>query len=476
MAQPFVEPCSRGVIAAEPCPRELGREISPQRRRMVLAACVLASSMAFIDGSALTVAMPKLRTHFGADVASVQWVLNGYLLALASLTLIGGALADVYGKARVLAVGCLLFGLASAGCALASSAAGLIVGRLAQGIAAALVAPASLALIGATYPRDERNAAVAIWAAASALTTAAGPVLGGFLTDTLGWQSVFWINPPLAVLAAGALAAFAPQDRRESRSFDVIGAAILASALGSLAWALGQIGPREPAAAIATVSTSAKTFIAAGLGGGGLVVYAFWERASKHPMTPPRLLENRAFVGLNLATLMSYTGLSIMFFLTPFDLIDRRGLTSTGAALAFLPFTLGLALLSRTFGGLADAMGARAMLIAGPIGAAVAYIWMALGHDASLLIGVIGPMALLGTSFAVLVAPLTASILSSVGPADEGLAAGVNNAISRVAQLIGIALAAGVASFVTGYEIALAGAAVVTGAAAMLVATTVPPS
>ena len=133
MAQPFVEPCSRGVIAAEPCPRELGREISPQRRRMVLAACVLASSMAFIDGSALTVALPKLRAHFGADVASVQWVLNGYLLALASLTLIGGALADVYGKARVLAIGCLLFGLASAGCALASSAAGLIVGRLMQG-------------------------------------------------------------------------------------------------------------------------------------------------------------------------------------------------------------------------------------------------------------------------------------------------------------------------------------------------------
>ena len=122
------------------------------------------------------------------------------------------------------------------------------------------------------------------------MTTAAGPVLGGFLTDTFGWQSVFWINPPLAVLAAGMLAAFAPQDRRESRAFDVIGAAILAFALGSLAWALGQIGPGEPTAAIATVSTSAKTVIAAGLGGGGLVAYAFWERASKHPMTPPRLL------------------------------------------------------------------------------------------------------------------------------------------------------------------------------------------
>jgi len=193
-------------------------------------------------------------------------------------------------------------------------------------------------------------------------------------------------------------------------------------------------------------------------------------------MTPPRLLKNRAFVGLNLATLMSYVGLSIMFFLTPFDLMDRRGLTSTGAALVFLPFTLGLALLSRPFGSLADAVGARPMLIAGPISAAIAYIWMAIGHDATLLVGVIGPMALLGISFAALVAPLTASILSSVRPADEGLASGINNAISRVAQLIGIALAAGVASFTTGYEVALMGAGVVTGAAAMLVAATVRPS
>ena len=474
MAQPFVEPCNRGIIAAEPCPRELGREISPQRRRMVLAACVLASSMAFIDGSALTVALPKLRAHFGADLASVQWVLNGYLVALASLTLIGGALADVYGKARVLAIGCLLFGLASVGCALASSAAELIVGRLTQGIAAALVAPASLALIGATYPRDERNAAVAVWAAASALTTAAGPVLGGFLTDTFGWQSVFWINPPVAVLAVGVLVGFAPQDRRESRAFDVIGAAILASALGSLAWALSQIGPSETAAENVTVSASANTVIAAGLGVGGLAAYAFWERGSNHPMTPPRLLKNRAFVGLNLATLMSYVGLSIMFFLTPFDLMDRRGLTSTGAALAFLPFTLGLALLSRPFGSLADAVGARPMLIAGPISAAIAYIWMALGHDASLVVGVIGPMALLGISFAALVAPLTASILSTVRPADEGLASGINNAISRVAQLIGIALAAGVASFAFGYEICLAGTAVVSIAAAVVAAATVP--
>ncbi len=247
MAQPLTEPCSRGLITAEPCPRELGREIAPSRRRMVLAACVLASSMAFIDGSALTVALPRLKAELGADLAAVQWVVNGYVLALAALTLIGGALADAYGKSRVLALGCLLFGAASVACALAPSVAWLVGARIAQGVAAAMVAPASLALIGATYPRDERNRAIGVWAAASALTTAGGPILGGWLTETFGWQAVFWINPPLALAAVALLAAYAPQDRVEARRFDVTGAAILAAALAALAWSLSQIGAQRAA-------------------------------------------------------------------------------------------------------------------------------------------------------------------------------------------------------------------------------------
>jgi EmrB/QacA subfamily drug resistance transporter len=472
MAQPIVEPCSRGIIAAQPCPRELGREVAPRLRRMVLAACVLASSMAFIDGSALTVALPKLRAHFGADLASVQWVLNGYLLALASLTMNGGALADVYGKARVLSIGCVLFALASIGCAIVPSAAALVACRIAQGVAAALVAPASLALIGAIYPRDERNSAVAIWAGASALTTAAGPALGGLLTDRFGWQSIFWINPPIAVAAVGLLATFAPADRREQRRFDLVGAGILASVLAMLAWALGQIG--SGGSATENVTLRLTTIIALTGAGAGLVVYAFWEHVSKHPMTPPYLLRNRAFVALNVATMMAYAGLSIMFFVLPFDVIDRRELSSTDAALVFLPFTVGLALLSPVFGSVADAIGPRILLIVGPVGAALAYIWLALGHHASLVLGVVGPMALLGISFAALVAPLTASVLSSVGSADEGLASGINNASSRIAQLIGIALAASAASTAFGYEICFAGAAVISIAAATTAAATLP--
>jgi EmrB/QacA subfamily drug resistance transporter len=471
MAQPFVEPCDRGIIAAEPCPRALGREIAPQRRRMVLAACVLASAMAFIDGSALTVALPKLRAFFGADLASVQWVLNGYVLALAALTLIGGALADHYGKAHMLGVGCIGFGLASAACVVAPSVEWLIACRVAQGISAAILTPSSLALIGATYPKEERNHAIGVWAAASALTTAGGPVLGGWLTENFGWQWVFAINPPLALIAVALLLAYAPADQHAARQFDVVGAVILAGALGALAWALSQIGPGKVG-----VANGVTTAVVTVLGVSALAGYAFWELASAYPMTPPRLMGNRAFVGLNVATLLIYTGLSIMFFLLSFDLIDRRGLTPTDAGFAFLPFTLGVGFLSQPFGAAADKIGARTMLIAGPLGAALALLLLALGKTASLAVGVIAPMALLGISFAVLVAPLTASVMSSVTDADEGLASGINNAVSRVAQLAGVALSAGVAAYAAGYQAGLIAAAVLAAAGAATLATMLPPA
>ena len=477
MAQPFAEPCASGIITAEPCPQALARDIPPGRRRMVLAACVLASSMVFIDGSALTVALPKLRAYFGADLATVQWVLNGYVLALASLTLVGGALADVYGKARILSISCLVFGIASAACAVAPSASWLIAARIAQGIAAAILTPTSLAFIGAIYPKQERNRAIGVWASASALTTAGGPVLGGWLTDTFGWQWVFAINPPLALITVGLLAVFAPVDRREPRSFDFVGAALLAFALSALAWALSQIGPSEaPGAAATSRMHDASIAMVAGLGVAAITAYAFWERVSEHPMTPSRLVANQVFVGLNFATLLIYAGLAIMFFLVSFDLVDRRGLSPTDAGFAFLPFTLGVGLLSRMFGVAADSIGARTMLIAGSIGAALAYLMIGFGKATSLMFGVIGPMALLGISFAVLVAPLTASVMSSLERADEGLASGINNAVSRIAQLAGIALAAGVASYASGYEVGLATAAAVSIAAAVTIAATVPPT
>jgi len=468
MAQPFVEPCDRGIIAAEACPREIGREITPQRRRIVLAACVLASSMAFVDGSALTVALPKLRAFFGADLATVQWVLNGYVLALAALTLIGGALADHYGKARMLAVGCVGFGLASVACIVAPTIGWLIACRVAQGISAAILTPASLALIGATYPKEERSRAIGVWAAASSLTTAGGPVLGGWLTENFGWQWIFAINLPLAAIAVALLIARAPPDQHATRRFDVIGAAILAIGLGVLAWALSQIGPDKAGASRGMIAVAVVLGIAA------LVAYALWERVSPSPMTPQRLIDNRPFVGLNLATLLIYTGLSIMFFSLSFDLVDRRGLTPTGAGLAFLPFTLAMGFLSQPFGALADKIGARRLLIVGPLGAGFALLLLALGKNASPTLGVLVPMLLLGISFALVVAPLTASVMSSVANSDEGLASGINNAMSRIAQLAGIAFSAGIASFAFGYRAGLIVAATCAVAGAAIIAVMLP--
>lgn len=441
---------------------------------MVLAACIVASSMAFIDGSVLTVALPALREDFGADFTAVQWVLNGYVLALASLTLIGGALADVYGRARVLAAGCVVFGLASIACALSPSVGWLIAARVAQGTAAAVVTPASLALIGAVYPRAERNRAIGVWAAASALTTAGGPILGGWLTERFGWPLVFWINPPLAVVAVGLLLGFAPQDRREMRKFDVVGAVILAASVGVLAWALTQIGPSDAGGGQSSNSVlPVAVGIVAALA--GVALYALWEKKSEHAMTPPRLWSNRTFTGLNVATVLIYAGLSLMFFLLPFDLIERRGLSATGAGLALLPFTLGVGFLSSAIGSLADKIGARTMLVLGPLGVALAYAWMAFTQSASLTIGVIAPMALLGLSFAVLITPLTATVMSSIEQKDEGVASGVNNTASRVAQLAGAAFAAGVASFASGFAIGLLAAAFASAAGAGVAALTVPP-
>lgn len=422
--------------------------------------------MAFIDSSALTVALPALRSDLGADISAVQWVMNGYILALAAFVLIGGALADIYGKARILIIGAAAFAVASALCALSPTVEALVFARFAQGLAAALVAPASLALIGAVYPKSMRNSAIGAWASASALTTAGGPVLGGWLTENPGWEWIFWINPPLAIVAIGFLLVAAPRDYPARRRFDLPGAALLAAALAAVAWALSAIGPGE--GGIEGAGSSPSLFGIMGAGAIGTVLLAafwVWERRTDHPMTPPRLYENRLFTGLNLATLWLYGGLSIMFFVLPFELTDRRGLTAVTTGLAFLPFTLSVGFLSTAFGGLADRFGPRIMLILGACGAAAGYGLMMVLQDAGFWVGVLAPMTVLGLSFALVVTPLTAAVMSSVGAEDEGLASGMNNAASRIAQLVGVALAAGLASFPQGYAIALAAAAAMSLAA-----------
>jgi EmrB/QacA subfamily drug resistance transporter len=439
--------------------------------RFTLAACVLASSTAFIDGTVLTVALPALRKDLAADYALLQWVMNGYVLALAALTLIGGALADMHGRARILAVGCLLFAAASAACALAPDIGWLIGARVAQGIAAAIVTPASLALIGSAFPRSERSAAIGVWAAASALAAGVAPILGGWLTENLGWRWIFWINPPVALFAF-ALLWFAPPDKREYRRFDLLGAFILAAALGAIAYALSQIGPGE-GGKLEGPRVPAAIIWSAGLSGIVLLgAYAWWQITTKHPLTPPRLARNEPFVGLNLATLGIYGALSVGFFLLPFELTDRRNLGATAVGLIFVPFTVALGLLSRYFGKLADRFGARLPIIVGALGNTAAYLWMAFSQAAPLWLAVILPICVMGLSMAVLVAPLTAAVMSSVRDADEGLASGVNNTVARIASLLGVALAAGLASFAASYMLGMVGAAIMSALGALAAAVT----
>jgi EmrB/QacA subfamily drug resistance transporter len=437
---------------------------------LVLAASIFASSLAFIDGTVLTVALPALRKDLAADYALLQWVMNGYVLALAALTLIGGALSDRYGHARILGLGCLLFSLASAACALAPDIGWLIAARVAQGISAAMVAPASLALIGATFPKSERSAAIGIWAAASAIAAGFAPVLGGWLTETFGWRSIFWINPPFGLIAI-ALLYFAPKDRLENRRFDLIGSLILAIALAGIAYALGQIGPGEKGMEAPRAATS--VILASAFAGLVLLgVYAFWQTRTDHPLTPPRLLKNEPFVGLNLSTLGIYGALSVGFFLLPFEMIDRRGMSATDVGMIFLPFTAALGLLSRYFGKLADKYGPRLALIIGPLGCAGAFIWFALGQNLPTWLGIFAPVCLLGFSMSVLVAPLTSAVMSSVKDADEGLASGVNNAASRIASLLGVALAAGLATFSASYTLGMFAAAIMAAFGALASAIT----
>lgn len=471
--QSHLDPCSKGVIGAEPCPEELGRAGPVLQRRLTLAACILASSMAFIDGSALTVALPALRSDFGASLATVQWVVSSYVLALAAFVLIGGAAADVFGKARMLTIGCASFAAASALCALAPDPDWLIAARFFQGAAAAIVAPTSLALIGAVYPKRDRNKAIGVWASASALTTAAGPALGGWLTEAFGWQAIFWLNPPLAAAGVALLFAARVSDAPEPRRFDAPGAAILAAALGFIAWALSAIGPAEAQAVSAAPSVSIEIIFVGFFGLALAAAYAFWERRSDHPMTPPRLFANKSFTGLNLATIFIYAGLSIMFFLLPFELIDRRGLSATATGLAFLPFTLSVGLLSTFAGSLADRIGAKPMLIAGGFLASAAYLMMILLRAAPFGPGVLLPIGVLGVGFAAMVGPLTSAVISSVEEKDQGVASGVSNAASRIAQLVGVALAAGLAALAGGYVIALGAALAASLAGAAVIAATV---
>lgn len=391
--------------------------------------------MVFLDGSTVNVALPALQSSLGATLVDVQWVVNGYTLFLAALLLLGGALGDRYGHRRVFLVGVTVFTAASVWCGLAPSVPQLIAARAAQGIGGALLTPGSLALINSNYPSSQRGRAIGVWSAFTAIAAGAGPVVGGWLIDTLSWRWIFFMNVPLAlgVLVVCVMLVPQSQEHNSGSHLDWLGALLVTLGLGGVVYALLESSTRGAGDALVLTAGGAGTLF--------LALFLLVEARSKAPMLPLRLFRSRTFSGVNVITLLVYAVLAGLFFFLPMFLIQVHGYSATAAGAAGLPLVALLFLLSSWSGGLYDRHGPRLPLMAGSMVVGVsAAMFALLGSNESFLVAVILPMTLLGFGMALVVAPLTTTVMSSVSDELAGTASGVNNAVSRVAGLLAIGL------------------------------------
>ena len=424
-------PCDAGVIRATPA---FPAALSEKRKRLTLVATILGSSMAFIDGSVVNIALPAIQQALHADAASTQWIVNAYLLLLGALVLVGGSAADLYGRRRIFLLGTAVFTTASIACGLAPNITLLVVSRAVQGLGAALLTPASLAMLGATFDQHERSHAIGIWAGVGALTSAAGPVLGGWLVDHVSWRAIFLLNVPLAIAAAGLAIFFASESRDDkAKRLDWIGAVAVAIGLAAITWGLSAI----PASGFHDTNVLA----ALGVGAAFLLSFVaieaqFRERA----MMPLSLYRSRNFSGTNALTLLLYFALGGALYYLPFGLIRLGGYSATQAGAALLPFALIMGFGASFAGTLSDRFGPRLSLTAGPLIAACGLTLLAFADlGKSYWIGVFPAICVLAIGMTITVPPLTSTVMASVGEARAGIASGVNNAVARVASLFAVA-------------------------------------
>lgn len=402
--------------------------------RWVIAATVLGSGMAFLDSTVVNVALPAIGRDLGAQVAGMQWILTGYLVTLASLILLGGALGDHHGRRRVYVVGVVWFAIASALCASAQSVPWLVAARLLQGVGAGLLTPGSLAIIEASFVRADRAAAVGTWAGLAGLTTAIGPPLGGWLVDVASWRWIFLLNLPLAVAVVVISWRYVPETADpDPPAFDPVGALTGAVALAAGTWALIAAGERGPTA-WPVLAVGALALVA-------VVTFVVVEHRSSHPMVPPSIFASRQFTAANLVTVVVYAALGVSTFLVVVHLQQVLGYSALQAGLALVPMTLLMLVLSGPSGQLAQRIGPRLQMGTGPLVAAVGLAMMVrIVPGSSYVAAVLPAVSLLGLGLAIAVAPLTATVLAALDDRQAGLASGVNNVIARTSQLAAIAV------------------------------------
>ena len=417
-----------------------------ERERLVVRVAILASFVAFLDGSIVNVALPAIREDLGGGLAIQQWVLDAYLLALGALILTAGAISDTYGRVRVLRWGLIAFGAASVACALAPSGALLIGARGLQGVAAALLVPSSLALITATFDGPARGTAIGTWTAWTSTAFVVGPLIGGVLVDTAGWQWVFGINVlPLAITLVMLARLDDPVRTEPAARIDFVGATLAAAGLGGSVFAFieqARLSWTHPMVLVPLL-----------LGVACLAGFLWWESRATHPMMPLRLFRDRTFAAGNLATAAIYAGLSLGLLVVVLYLQEVAGFSATSAGLATVPIAVFPLVLGRYFGTMAGAKGPRTLMTIGPLVAGGGFLLMLTAAEPfNFWLQLLPGLMTFGIGVAMTVAPLTAAVLGSVPPELSGVGSAINNAVSRVAGLVAIAFAGTVIGPTLGLE------------------------
>ncbi|HVO60613.1 MAG TPA: MFS transporter [Terriglobales bacterium] len=426
MRAPCDEAVVRSTAAAVPCAAE--------SRTWILAATILASSLAFIDSTVVNVALPAMQSSFRATLVGVQWVVESYGLFLGALILVGGSLGDLLGRRKIFLVGVVTFALASLASALATSINQLIVARSVQGGGAALLVPGSLAIISASFDERSRGRAIGTWSGFTSITTAIGPVIGGWLVEHASWRAAFFINLPIAVAVLAISVKFVPESRSATAGhIDWLGTFLGTLGLGALVVgfiASANLGWRNPLVLGSLL-----------LGLSSLLAFVFIQARISSPIVPLAIFRSAAFRGANLLTLSLYGAIGIFFFLLPMNLIQVQGYSATATGAALLPMILLMFSLSRWSGGLVASYGPRLPLIAGPLIAALGFVLFAAPATASHYWKTFFPaIIVLGFGMAVTVAPLTTVVMNSVDQDRVGTASGINNAVARVAGVLAIAV------------------------------------